>query len=78
MPDLSATWDIPNPFGLLAGDFKHDIAGYRAALGFLSDLAGGSDPDGALIANGGDLAALREWQKSTKFRRVYAKCQAAG
>jgi len=78
MPDLSASWDIPNPFGLLCGDLSHDLDGYRAALGFLSDLAGGSDHDHALRTNGGDPASLRAWQSSDKFRRVYAKCRAAG
>lgn len=78
MPDLSASWDIPNAFGLLSGDFGHDISGYKAALGFLSDLAGGTDEAHALVNNGGSTIQLTDWKKNAKFRRVYAKCQAAG
>ena len=78
MPDLSAAYDIPNPFALFASDFAYDLAGYRAALGFLSDLAGGSDHDAALWENGANPAMLTAWKASDKFRRVYAKCHAAG
>lgn len=77
MPDLSAGFDIPNPYGLQASDFDHDIDGYRAALGFLGDLQGGSDHNEALTNNGG-AGLLTRWQKSPKFRRVYAKCKRAG
>jgi hypothetical protein len=78
MPDLSASWDIPNPFALVSADFSYDLDGYRAALGFLSDLAGGSVEAEALAANGGSPAQLTGWKRSEKFRRVYAKCVAAG
>ncbi|MBV9805196.1 MAG: hypothetical protein JO130_18505 [Solirubrobacterales bacterium] len=72
--DLSSGFDIPNPYGLLASDFGFDVAGYRAALGFLGDLASGTEHDRALAANGGSLALLTGWKGSPKFRRVYAKC----
>lgn len=78
MPDLSSEFLIPNAFGLVATDFNRDMDGYRAALGFLSDLAGGTDHDKALEGNGGSPALLRAWQGSDKFRRVYAKCRKAG
>lgn len=78
MPDLSATYDIPNAYGLLAADFGHDLDGYRAALGFLGDLASGIDHDEALASNGGSGSLLVRWQRSGKFARVYAKCRAAG
>jgi len=76
--DLSSSFDIPNPFGLLAADFGHDLDSYRAALGFLADLATGSEHDTALTANGGNKGLLIGWKRSDKFRRVYAKCQKAG
>lgn len=75
--DLSSGFDIPNPFGLRVGDFGDDMDGYRVALAFLSDLAGGSEHDGALEENGGSVALLRGWQSSDRFRRVYAKAKAA-
>lgn len=78
MPDLSASWDVPNAFGLLSADFGHDLDSYRAALGFLSDLASGDDHDRALTDNGGSTALLTAWKGNSKFRRVYAKCAAAG
>ena len=79
MPDLSADeFSIPNPFGLRAVDFGYDTDGYRAALGFLGDLAGGTVEANALKINGGDPAMLVSWQRSKPFRRVYAKCRAAG
>ena len=78
MPDLSASWDIPNAYGLVSADFAHDLDSYRVALGFLGDLVSGSDHDYALINNGGSLAQLRAWQGSEKFRRVYGKCRVAG
>ena len=78
MPDLSDGFLIPNAFGLLPGDFDRDMDGYRAALGFLSDLAGGTVEADALKINGGDPAMFVSWQRSKPFRRVYAKCRAAG
>lgn len=78
MPDLSASWDINNPFGLICADFDYDLAGYSAALGFLSDLAGGTIEADALKINGGSPAQLQAWQQSGKFRRVLAKCRRAG
>ncbi len=77
VPDLSAGFDIPNPFGLLAADFRYDLDSYAVALKFLSDLAGGTEESHALEVNGGDVSMLRSWQASDKFRRVYAKCRAA-
>lgn len=75
--DLSSGFDIPNPFGLLAADFDHDMDGYRAALGFLGDLAGGRPLVEALEANGGDQRMLKAWERNGKFRRVLAKAMAA-
>jgi hypothetical protein len=76
--DISSGFDLPNPYGLLASDFSYDTEGYRVALAFLGDLATGSDHDHALTNNGGNPAMLRAWQGGEKFRRVYAKCRAAG
>lgn len=78
MPNLAATWDIPNPYGLLAGDFGHDLEAYAVALKFLSDLAGGTPEAKSLEQNGGSPIMLRAWQTSEKFRRVLSKCRAAG
>jgi hypothetical protein len=79
MPDLAGDgFNLPNPFGLLASDFGHDVDAYRVALGYLADLAGGSVESNALQANGGNPAMLRSWESSGKFRRVLAKCRAAG
>ena len=79
MPDLSSDeFTIPNPYGLRAADFDFDTLSYRAALGFLGDLQSGSDEAEALTTNGGDAGMLVGWRKSARFRRVYAKCQAAG
>ena len=78
MPDLSASWDVPNPFGLLSVDFQYDLDSYRGALGFLSDLAGGSDHNEALTTNGGNGMMLTAWKRNEKFRRVYAKAVKAG
>jgi len=76
--DLSTGFDIPNPYGLLAADFDHDMGSYRACLAFLSDLSGGTPEDRALRINGGDAQLLTAWQGSRKVRRVLAKCREAG
>ena len=78
MPDLSSGYDLPNPYGLGASVFDFDMDSYSAALKFLSDLAGGTVESDALKINGGDPALLVSWKRSDKFRRVYAKCRAAG
>lgn len=78
MTDLSSGFDIPNPFGLLASDFGHDIDSYSAALKFLGDLASGVDEPRALETNGGSMPLLRSWERSGKFRKVLGKCRAAG
>lgn len=75
--DVSAGFDIPNPYGLQASDMNYDMDAYRSALGFLSDLLGGSDETKALEANGGSPMLLKAWEGSGKFRRVLAKCRAA-
>lgn len=74
--DVSAGYDLPNPYGLGANEFDYDMPSYRAALAFLSDLAGGTDEPRALQNNGGDAAMLVMWQRSARFRRVLAKCRA--
>ena len=76
--DLTSGFDIPNPYGLRADDFDHDMDGYRAALGFLGDLVFGVDEPQALEQNGGSQPALRRWSANGKFRRVLAKARAAG
>lgn len=76
--DLSSNYDLPNPYGLLAADFNHDMDGYRACLGFLGDLATGSEHAEALEDNGGNQGMLVGWRRSAKFRRVYEKCKKAG
>jgi hypothetical protein len=78
VPDLSAELYIPNPYSLRVAEFDYDATSYRAALGFLSDLSGGTDESRALEINGGNPAMLTGWKRSEKFRRVYAKCRAAG
>lgn len=78
MPDLSAGFDTPNPYGLMAGDFGYDLDAYHVALRFLSDLSGGSVEAEALEANGGSPAQLRAWERNEKFRRVLGKCRRAG
>ena len=78
MPDLSSGYDIPNPFGLAASVFEFDMTGYRIALGYLSDLAGGTIESDALKTNGGTVPMLRSWQRSDRFRRVHDKCRRAG
>lgn len=75
--DVSAGFDIANPYGLLASDMNYDMGAYRSALGFLSDLTGGSEEAKALEANGGSPMLLKAWESSPKFRRVLAKCRAA-
>jgi hypothetical protein len=75
--DLSAGFDLPNPYGLKAADFNYDTAAYRIALAFLSDIAGGTDESYALANNGGSTALLRAWEGDSKFRRVLAKCREA-
>lgn len=76
--DVGAEFTIPNPYALLPSDFDRDTTSYQAALKFLGDLSSGSDHDAALTGNGGDPAMLISWKRSPKFRRVYAKCRAAG
>lgn len=78
MPDLSSGYNLPNPHGLTADDFGHDMEAYSTALKFLSDLSGGTEEARALEINGGSVAQLRAWEQSSKFRRVLAKCRAAG
>jgi hypothetical protein len=63
---------------LLAADFDFDMQSYSVALKFLSDLSGGTVETDALTQNGGSIAMLRSWERSQKFRRVLAKCRAAG
>lgn len=74
--DVSAGYDLPNPYGLGANEFDYDMPSYQAALAFLSDLAGGTTESRALEINGGDPAMLVMWQRSARFRRVLAKCRA--
>lgn len=74
--DVSAGYDLPNPYGLGASEFDYDMPSYKAALAFLSDLAGGTSETRALEINGGNPAMLVMWQRSARFRRVLAKCRA--
>ena len=76
--DLSNGYDLPNPYGLSASVFDHDMESYSAALKFLSDLAGGTPEPEALELNGGSVPMLRSWQRSDRFRRVHDKCRRAG
>jgi hypothetical protein len=76
VPDLRATgFDWPNPYGLLAADFDHDLESYDACLKFLSDFAGGTPEERALAINGGSRELMRSWESSRKFRRVLKKCR---
>lgn len=74
--DVGNEFVIPNPYGLMPGDMDHDMDAYTTALGFLSDLTGGTDETRALEINGGNQAMLVMWQRSARFRRVLAKCRA--
>lgn len=75
--DVSAGFDYPNPYGLMAVDFQYDMDSYAVALKFLSDLTGGTPEKQALTQNGGSTPMLRQWENSPKFRRVLGKCRAA-
>lgn len=75
--DVSAGFDFPNPYGLMAVDFQYDMDSYAVALKFLSDLTGGTPEKQALQQNGGTTPMLRQWENSPKFRRVLAKCRSA-
>lgn len=76
--DLASSFDIPNPYGLRASDFDHDMDGYEAALRFLGDLATGTPEPEALTNNGGSPAMMRRWTSNGKFRRVLGKARDAG
>jgi hypothetical protein len=76
--DVSSGFDHPNPFGLRAADFDFDQDSYVVALRFLSDLASGTEEKQSLEINGASEPMLRNWESSAKFRRVLAKCRAAG
>lgn len=76
--DVSSGFDHPNPFGLRAVDFDYDQDSYDVALRFLSDLASGTEEKQSLEINGANEPMLRNWESSAKFRRVLAKCRAAG
>lgn len=75
--DVSVSGDFPNPYGLHASDFDHDLESYAVALKFLSDLSGGTEQERALQINGADEALLQSWKSSSRFRKVLAKCRAA-
>lgn len=78
MADLGIGFDKPNPYGLRASDFDHDMEAYDAALRFLGDLVSGSDEPAALEANGIEGTTMRGWLRSPRFRRVLDKCRGAG
>lgn len=75
--DLSSNFDIPNPYGLRATDFNHQLDSYIVALKFLGDLATGTPEDKALEQNGGTKAMVQAWQRSDNFRHVLSKCRKA-
>jgi hypothetical protein len=76
MADLSADgFDIPNPYGLRAADFEHDMDSYRLALRFLGNLSAGDTEERALSVEGGTPAHMRKWEGSARFRRALNKCR---
>lgn len=76
--DLTSGYDLPNPYGLQASDFDHDMDSYRAALGFLGDVSCGVDEEKALADNGGSPHLMRSWEGSQRFRRVLGKVRRMG